>query len=262
MTDPRERAAVAERAARAGGSVAESLFRRDIAVETKENETDYVTRADREAQEETLAVIREHYPDEPVVAEEADAAKVVPESGAAWIVDPIDGSHNFVRGGRTWATSVGVVEDGEPVAAATVCPAVGDAVVAADGRVERNGEPVTVSDRTDPERCMVAPTVWWPHDRRDEFAAAARAAVTRFGDVRRPGSVQTALARLAAGELDGVYTNVDAHPWDTVAGVHLVRRAGGRVTDLDGERWRHDSVGLVASNGGVHDAVLDAAVEI
>ncbi|WP_459193735.1 inositol monophosphatase family protein [Halosimplex sp. J119] len=262
MTDARERAAVAERAARAGGSVAESLFRRDISVETKDNETDYVTRADREAQEETLATIREHYPGEPVVAEENDAPTEVPESGTAWVVDPIDGSHNFVRGGRTWATSVGAVDGGEPVAAATVCPAIGDAVVAADGAVERNGEPVTVSDRTDPERCMVAPTVWWPHDRRDEFAAATRAAVSRFGDVRRPGSVQTALARLAAGELDGVFTNVDAHPWDTIAGVHLVRQAGGRVTDLDGERWRHDSVGLVASNGGVHDAVLDAATEI
>ena len=61
------------------------------------------------------------------------------------------------------------------------------------------------------------------------------------------------------GAIEGVITNVDTHPWDTVAGVHLVRSAGGTVTDLSGDRWRHDSNGLVASNGHVHDAVLEAA---
>jgi 3'-phosphoadenosine 5'-phosphosulfate (PAPS) 3'-phosphatase len=100
------------------------------------------------------------------------------------------------------------------------------------------------------------------------FETTAHERVYRY--VERNGAVapdeehalEVELARLAAGELDGVFTNVDAHPWDTIAGVHLVRQAGGRVTDLDGERWRHDAVGLVASNGGVHDAVLAAANEI
>lgn len=262
MTDSRARRSVAERAARAGAEVAESLFREDLTVETKDNETDYVTRADREAQDAVAAVLRERYPATPVVGEEADAPKTVPETGRAWVVDPIDGTHNYVRGGRCWATSVAAVDGGEPVAAATVCPALGDAFVAGDGAVERDGRAVVVSDRSDPAACVVAPTVWWPMDRREEFARAARAVVERFGDLRRPGSVQTALARVAAGELDGVITNVATNPWDTVAGVHLVRRAGGRVTDLAGDPWRHDATGLVASNGAVHDAVLAAATEI
>jgi len=59
-----------------------------------------------------------------------------------------------------------------------------------------------------------------------------------------------------------VITNVRCNPWDTVAGVHLVRAAGGTVTDLEGNRWRHDSRGLVASNGALHDEVLAAAREI
>jgi myo-inositol-1(or 4)-monophosphatase len=64
---------------------------------------------------------------------------------------------------------------------------------------------------------------------------------------------------VAAGSLEATITNVDPNPWDTVAGVHLVRQAGGRVTDLAGDRWRHDSRGLVASNGRAHDEVLAAA---
>ncbi|WP_436908608.1 inositol monophosphatase family protein [Halosimplex marinum] len=262
MTDPGARRAAAERAARAGGEVAASLFRGDLAVETKDNETDYVTRADGEAQEAAVEVLRERYPDEPVVGEEADARKTVPETGRAWVVDPIDGSHNYVRGGRVWGTCVAAVRDGEPVAAATVCPALGDAYVAGEGPTERNGEVVAVSDRADPATCSVAPTVWWPSDRRDEFARAAEAVVTRFGDLRRPGSVQVALAQVAAGRLDAAITNVAVNPWDSIAGAHLVRRAGGRVTDLAGDRWRHDATGLVASNGAVHDDALAAATEI
>jgi myo-inositol-1(or 4)-monophosphatase len=66
---------------------------------------------------------------------------------------------------------------------------------------------------------------------------------------------------VAAGGLDGLATNLRMNPWDAVGGVLLVRRAGGRVTGLDGEPWRPDSTGLVASNGEVHDEVLAAARE-
>jgi myo-inositol-1(or 4)-monophosphatase len=134
--------------------------------------------------------------------------------------------------------------------------------VADDAHATLNGDPLSVSDRADPEGCTVAPTMWWGHDRRDEYAAACRAVVGRFGDLRRLGSAQTQLAMVAAGTLDGVVTNVSANPWDSVAGVHLIRLAGGTVTDVHGDRWRHDSHGLVASNGAIHDDLLGAAREV
>lgn len=67
---------------------------------------------------------------------------------------------------------------------------------------------------------------------------------------------------LASGGLEGVTTNVQTNPWDTVAGVAMVRSAGGTVTNLDGHEWHHESRGLVASNGTAHDLVLDATREI
>ena len=259
--DVAERAAVAKRAAEAGATVANESFRSDIDVETK-GEDDVVTEADRAAQRAVIESIRETYPDDAVVGEEEDERKTVPESGPAWVIDPIDGTHNYVRDIRVWGTAVAAVVDGEPVASAIVCPALGDTYTADAGGASRNGEPVAVSDVTEPRRATVDPTIWWEYDARDEYAAACEAIVTRFGDMRRLGAAQVVLPTVAAGGLEGTITNVAANPWDTVAGVFAIRQAGGRVTDLDGNRWRHDSTGLVASNGGLHDEVLAAANEI
>jgi myo-inositol-1(or 4)-monophosphatase len=261
MTDADERAAVAERAARAGGRVAHDRFRSDIAVETK-GEDDVVTAADRAAQRTVIESIRESFPDDAIVGEEGDERKTVPEEGAAWIIDPIDGTHNYVREIRVWGTAVAAVVDGEPVAAATACPALGDVYTADADGAYRNGEPIAVNDVADPRRAAVDPTLWWDHDARDEYANACEAIVRRFADMRRFGAAQVVLPTVAAGGLEGVVSNLRANPWDSVAGVFMIRQAGGRVTDLEGNRWRHDSTGLVASNGTLHDEVLAAAQAI
>lgn len=258
MTDADERAAVAERAARAGGRVANERFRSGIAVESK-GADDVVTEADRAAQRTVIEAIRESFPDDAIVGEEEDERKTVPEDGAAWVVDPIDGTHNYVRDIRVWGTAVAAVIDGEPVAAATVAPALGDVYTADADGASRNGEPMTVNDVTDPRRATADPTLWWDHDSRDEYARACEAIVERFGDMRRLGAAQVVLPTVAAGGLEGTISNLRANPWDSVGGVFMVRQAGGRVTDLDGNRWRHDSTGLVVSNGQLHDEMLAAA---
>ncbi|WP_119822011.1 inositol monophosphatase family protein [Halalkaliarchaeum desulfuricum] len=280
MSEPR--VAVAARAARAGATLAHERFRTGIDVENKTGKTNVVTAADRDAQAAVAEAIREKFPEDVIVGEEGDAEKEVPDEGAAWIVDPIDGTNNYVRDIPFWVTAVAAVVDGEPVATAIDAPALGESyladdrtAVAIEGPIDADlvaetadsgslvGLPganrMETSDRTDPETCAVAPTVWWGFDRRDEYARACEGIVTRFADLRRVGCAQLELAMLATGALDGVITNVQCNPWDSVAGVHLVRTADGRVTDLDGEPWRYDSRGLVASNGGVHEDVLEAA---
>lgn len=261
MGEP-SRLATARRAARAGADVAMATFRTDLDVETKDGPTDVVTEADREAQRRVEAVVRESYPDDEIVGEELDARESVPSSGAAWVVDPIDGTNNYTRGMKRWATSVAAVVDGDPVAAVNVFPALEDTYVASPDGVTRNGEPVSVSERSDPKLLTVAPTFWWGFDSREEYAAATRAIVTRFGDLVRVRCAQATLALVAAGSLDGTITNRRLNPWDSVAGAYMVERAGGTVTGLDGEPWTPASEGLVASNGECHDAVLDAARDI
>jgi len=218
-----------------------------------------VTEADRAAQRIVIETIRESFPDDAVVGEEEDERKTVPDAGAAWVIDPIDGTHNYVRDIPVWATAVAAVVDGEPVAAAIVAPALDDVYTATPEGAFRNGDPISVSDVSDPRKAVVDPTIWWDHDARDEYARACEAIVSRFSDMRRLGAAQVVLPTVAAGGFEGTITNLRANPWDTVAGVFVIRQAGGHVTDLEGERWRHDSKGLVASNGDLHDEVLAAA---
>ncbi|MFW6321023.1 MAG: inositol monophosphatase family protein [Halohasta sp.] len=254
------RAAVAERAATAGAEFAVEQFRTGIAAESKATPTDFVTEADRGAQKRVIEEITAAYPGEPIVGEEDDAPKTVPADGPAWIVDPIDGTNNFVNGIRLWGTAVAAVVDAEPVAASVVLPAVGDTYTADAETASRNGSEIEVSDVEKPELATVAPTLWWDRDHRDDYAAMTGEIVHRFDDLRRFGSAQATLAMVADGSIEAVVSDLRAPPWDSVAGVHLVRTAGGTATDVDGERWRHDSQGLVVSNNDIHEAA-QAAVE-
>jgi myo-inositol-1(or 4)-monophosphatase len=125
-----------------------------------------------------------------------------------------------------------------------------------------NGAPVSVSDRTDPETFAVAVLGWGPHGNRDAYAALSDAVVRACGDMRRFGSMQSALAFVASGGLDAAVATRRPNPWDSVAGAHMVRAAGGVVTDLSGDRWRHDSQGLVASNGRDHERLVELARDV
>ena len=257
-----DRVAVAERAARAGADVAYRTYRTGIDVETKDGKTDVVTQSDRDAQRRVIEVIRESFPDDAIVGEEDDELKQVPESGSYWVIDPIDGTNNYVRDIPIWATSVAAVADGEAVAAANVMPALDDAFVSGPDGATLNGDPIAVSEASDPDVFTVAPTIWWDFDHRVEYGRACQAIVDRFGDMRRFGCAQAVLSMVAAGQLEGALTNVVCNPWDTVAGVHLIRQAGGIVTDVHGDPWEPHCEGLVASNGHQHDLVLEAAQEI
>lgn len=253
---------ITEESADAGGAVAEDAFRTTLAVTTKDGKTDFVTETDRAAQVAVAERIHDAFPNDPIYGEENRTLSELPDTGRVWIVDPIDGTNNYIRGNPCWVTSVVCLVDGEPVAAANVMPAVGDRYVATADAVVRNDVTVSVSGRTDPELFDVAPLIWWNGERREEYAAATRAIVTRFGDLRRFGSAQFALSLVAAGGIDGVITNVETEPWDTVAGVAMIRWAGGTVTDLAGDPWHHDSRGLIASSGTQHERFVAAAAEI
>ena len=252
---------VAKNAATVGATVAKSHFNMELCISTKSDKTDFVTAADRTAQQRVVEELRKEFPKEQIVGEEDDLPKRPDSTGTCWIVDPIDGTNNFVRGIPFWSTSVARLKDGECVAASTVAP-LGFGVFVADERETRqDDQTVSVSDRSDPERCNAIPTLWWDYESRDEYSAICKRITDQFADLKRYGSTQLELALLATGKVDAVITNQQGPAWDTVAGVHLVRQAGGTVTDVHGDTWTYESEGLVASNGAVHETALEA-VEI
>ncbi len=251
--------AVAREAAQSGATRASSLFHAELTVETKTGKTDVVTRADREAEQQVIDRIRETDTSATIVAEESAGSTAVPDEGRAWIIDPIDGTNNYVRGLPLWVTAVALVEDRQPIAAAIVAPELEQTFLADGDGAWMNGDPMTVNDRSDPDAMAVSPTFWWPRDRREEYGIAATEILNRFGDLIRLRSAQLTLAQVASGSLDATFTNRTMNPWDSVAGAFLVERAGGTVTDLEGEDWVFDADGLVASNGEAHEEVRAAA---
>lgn len=268
MADETHRAALAERAARAGGVVARGTFREGLEPEEKSDKNDLVSAADRDAQLQVIATIQQEFPDATLVCEEniepVDAGSELelvdelPDTGDAWVVDPIDGTGNYLRGIRFWATVVAAVRDGEPLAVATYLPSQEDIYTAGPESVTLNDTSMQVSERADPETFAVGLNGWWPVHGRSEWVPLFESAIDQFGDIRRFGSMQGVLALVASGSLDAAFMPTRPHPWDSLAGVHLIRRAGGTATDIHGDRWEVDSEGLVVSNGKAHDAVLDA----
>jgi len=248
---------MAVEAARAGAALAADLFRTSLDVETKASATDYVTEADTGAQRRIVDRITEAYPDDAIVGEEGDRRKRLRTGETAWVIDPIDGTTNYVRGIPFWTTSVAAVEDGDVVAAANCLPAVDAEYRAGTDGATYDDDPATVSDATDLETSIVAPTLRYGRECGDAYGQLLDTLSPAVGDVRRLGSAQTTLSLVASGQVDAAVGVVPSHPWDTVAGVHLIRQAGGTVTDLAGDHWTPESEGLVASSGGIHDDLLD-----
>jgi myo-inositol-1(or 4)-monophosphatase len=256
------RLAVVQRAVEHGADVAIDRFEQDVTIDTKSTTMDYVTDVDIAVQEAIIETIRETYPEDVIVGEEGDAVKTVPGTGDAWVIDPIDGTTNFVHGFKTWAPAVAVVRDGDPIAAVIAMPAHKDTYVARES-VEKNGANVVVSNRTDLETFMVAPILRYTadDDDRERFACLTDALIQEFGDMRRIGCAQATLAMVAAGAIDATIGPFEPHAWDTLAGAYMVERAGGTVTDLSGNPWTSDSNGIVASNGQAHDELLKLLTE-
>jgi len=192
-----------------------------------------------------------------VLGEEGSAR----ETGAArrWIIDPLDGTVNFLHGIPFWAVSVALVEDGALAEAAVHAPALGWTFAAARGRgATLNGEPVRVSGTAAIEDSILATGFAYrrnelPDHNFDNFEALGM----RAAGVRRLGAAAIDLALVAAGRIDGFW-ELHLSPWDVAAGILLVREAGGRVTDFAGGEDLTallDGRNLVATNGAIHEAV-------
>ena len=195
---------------------------------TKSTVTDLVTAVDRWAEERIVARILDARPDDAVLAEEG--AGVVGTSGVRWLVDPIDGTTNFVYGHPGFSVSIGVEVDNRPVAGVVVDPLLGDEFCAAHGRgTTRNGRPVRVSSVADPAAALVATGFGYDSERRRRQAEALVTILPRVRDVRRVGGAALDLASVSCGRVDA-YFEWGLSPWDCSAGSVLVAEAGGAVT--------------------------------
>ena len=244
----------------AAGAASDVILRRagDIVARAPEEKAagDYVTAVDREAEAAAIAVLREAHPDIPVVGEEAGG----PGGDRSWVVDPVDGTTNLVRGFPVVGVSVALMEDGTPVVGAVAAPHLGAlwSAVAGGGARDRNGRPVRVGERA-PRECVVA--TGFPFRRKDEatlarYLSVFMGALLTFEDLRRAGAASVDLAYAAEGVFDGFF-ELNLGLWDIAAGALLVREAGGVVSDWSGnEEDVFASGNILAGSPPWHEAML------
>ena len=247
---------VARRAAGAGDAVVREWHARDhrLAAETK-GEGDYVTGADRAAEEAILAVLRAEAPEIAVMAEESGGAA----GELYWVVDPLDGTTNFLRRFPVVGVSVGLMREGRPVVAAVTAPLLGEAWSAAEGlgAHDGRGRRLTVRDGGG-GRGVVATGFPFRHpEKQVRYLPVFEQALRSFEDLRRAGAACLDLAYSAAASFDGFF-ELNLAVWDIAAGALLVREAGGVVTDWDGDPIAVFRSGdILAGSPAWHEQMLD-----
>jgi myo-inositol-1(or 4)-monophosphatase len=223
----------------------------------KKGTIDLVTEVDLAVERMFRALIAERFPDHQVLAEEMGGASAVP-AGPCWVFDPIDGTTNYAHGLPIFCASLALEIDGVPEVAAIYDPNRKELFTAErGGGAFLNGAPLRVSSAEQlVDALLVTGFPYDVHSRVDEVVGLFGAFVGQARAVRRLGSAAIDLCWVAAGRMDGFW-EADLKPWDVAGGALVVAEAGGRVTGTDGAPFTSRGGHVLASNGRIHDAMLD-----
>jgi myo-inositol-1(or 4)-monophosphatase len=248
---------LASRLAREAGAIQRARWGTELEISTKSADVDLVTEVDRACEDLIVQGIEQLRPNDSILAEEGGGRE---RTGAAWrwVIDPLDGTTNFAHGYPCFCVSIGVEHEGATRVAAVYNPVMDELFHAVRGEgAFLNGERIRVSKETKLDRALVA--TGFAYDRRkserdnlDELAAF----LGRARAIRRDGSAALDLCAVACGRLDG-YWEFKLAPWDVAAGRLIVTESGGRVSDGSGGPAPASGREMVASNGHVHDAMIE-----
>ncbi|WP_419926641.1 inositol monophosphatase family protein [Candidatus Poriferisocius sp.] len=246
-----------EKLAAEAAGVAASLLRAEIGAQrqitAKSSRTDLVTDLDLACEAAIVDFLTAHRPDDAMLGEEGAGRDGT--SGVRWIIDPIDGTVNFVYGHPGFGVSVAAEADGQVVAGAVIDPVLNETFTAHRGGGARlNGRPTAVRPNGDPALALVATGFSYAHERRRRQAEVLGELLPLIGDIRRVGGAAVDLCTVACGRVDAFF-EVGLNPWDYAAGALIAGEAGAVVQDLHGNPPSPDFV--FAAAPAVADALLD-----
>src|SRR5580658_6754374 len=243
-------------ARRAGDLIVRSLSRLDsLKIDTK-GRNDFVTDIDRKAEAEIIATIRRSHPDHAFLAEESGRAG---DSEYVWIIDPLDGTTNFLHGFPTFAVSIAVEHRGRLQHSVIYDPMRQELFTASRGDgAQLDGKKIRVSTQRTLEGSLIG--TGFPYRMAsahiDDYLAILKAVMNVAAGIRRPGAASLDLAYVAAGRVDGFW-EFGLGPWDTAAGTLLIQEAGGRVGTPTGTEYALGA-NIVAGNPKVYEGLLAA----
>ena len=218
--------------------------------------SDYVTEVDMRSEALIIEAVAGHFPDHHIMAEESPKGE--PQPGYTWIIDPLDGTTNFIHGFPFVAVSIGVFRDGEPLLGLVLDPVREELFTARrGGGAYLNGRRIQVSEKQPLEDALIATgfPVRYKH-LLDPYLTTFKNIFRSVSGIRRAGAAALDLAYLAAGRVDGFW-EAGLAPWDVAAGSLLVTEAGGIVSDFHGGGNHVWAGQIVSGNASVYPFLLE-----
>jgi myo-inositol-1(or 4)-monophosphatase len=246
---------IAVRAARnAGNVIARAVDRLDTVQVATKSENDFVSNIDRQAEQEIIQTLRKAYPNHGILAEESGAHQ---GDDYVWIIDPLDGTTNFLHGFPQFAVSIALKYKGRLEQAVVYDPLRQELFTATRGSgAQLNDRRIRVSKRPDLEGALLGTGFPFKMQQHlDVYLQTFKALFPMTAGIRRAGSAALDLAYVAAGRLDGFW-EIGLKPWDMAAGVLIIQEAGGLVSDFGGGNDFLQTGNVVAANPKVFRAML------
>ncbi len=246
---------IATRAARRAGELMIRQLNQLESLEVAEkSRNEFVTKVDVMAEEAIIEVIRDHYPDHAILGEESGRQG---DHEYEWIIDPLDGTTNYIHGFPVFSVSIAVARAGELAHGVVYDPMRQEIFTASRGEgAQLDGRRIRVSKRQHLKDALLA--TGFPYRLSDEqteiYLNMLRAVMRDTAGVRRPGSAALDLCYLAAGRVDGFW-ELGLARWDIAAGALIVREAGGRISDFQGTDRYIETGNVVAGNPKIYGAL-------
>ena len=244
-------------ARKAGAIITRASFDLDKLTVRSKRQKDYVSEVDHAAEDAIVGVLREAYPDHAIFAEESGRDQK--KSDYVWVIDPLDGTTNFLHGFPQYCVSIGMLHKGVPTQAVVLDPNRNELFTATKGvGAYLNDRRIRVSKTDRLESALVGTGFPFKEvEHLDDYIRMLRNMMLGASGVRRPGAAALDLAWVAAGRIDAFW-EIGLSPWDMAAGALLVREAGGLIGDLEGNDKFLDTGRVVASNARLFAAMLQA----
>ena len=248
---------IAVRAARrAGELIVRSLTRLEGIEVSQKSRNDFVSEVDHAAERDIIATVRRSYPNHAFLAEESGASG---ESDTVWIIDPLDGTTNFLHGFPVFAVSIACQHKGRLEHAVVYDPMRQEIFTASRGAgAHLDNRRIRVSKQSAFERALIATGFPYRANLKylDVYLGMLKTVMLETAGIRRPGSAALDLAYVAAGRVDAFW-EIGLNAWDTAAGTLLVQEAGGRIGTLSGGEYRQAG-NVVAGTPKIYSALLEA----
>lgn len=240
----------AVKAARRAGDIINQASRNlDLLNITKKSRSDFVSEVDKAAEEAIIGILRDAYPDHAILAEESGTRGDLETTEYQWIIDPLDGTTNFLHGIPQYSVSIALKHKGLLNKAVVYNPNNNELFTASrGGGAYLNNQRIRVSKRTRMEDCLIGTGIPFRDlTHVEDYLKMFKDIIPRVAGIRRPGSAALDLSYVAAGRYDGFW-EIGLAPWDMAAGSLLIQEAGGLVGDLEGNDSYLESGQILAGN--------------